>query len=251
MITLLRIDHRDPAVGVRLAAALCEDGMITFESSPQRADVLALARQIMTIWPHRDSEPDGITVLQDRGDLAKERGFAGFGHHALGAHTEASAVESPPQLMMLVCAQAATAGGQCSLVDGRELYRELLARDPELLAALSTPRSVLFGGAAGHLGAVFEERAGRTLIRLRMDDLARFSPQIGLRLSDLRELIQELEQTVALQPGSGYLLDNTRWLHGRAAFSGARTMYRILGMPLPSLGIAAGFLAPAPKPTGA
>ena len=250
MITRLRIDPRDTAVSARLAAALRQVGIVTFESPCDRTGVLMLAQEIMSIWPHRGSEPDGITVLCDRGDLATKPGLAGFGHDTLAMHTEASAVERPPQLMMLFCAQAGTAGGQCTLVDGRQLYRTLHERDPELLAALSTPRSVLFGGATGYLGSVFEEEAGRTLIRLRIDDLARFSPNIEGRLNDLRDLLRELELTVDLRPGSGYLLDNTRWLHGRAPFGGARMMYRVLGGPVPAFDIPAGFLAVEHKPSG-
>lgn len=250
MFTRFRIDPHDTAVGGRLAASLREDGMITFESSCERADLLTLAQRIMNIWPHRDSDPDGVTVLQDCGDLVMKPGLAGFGHDALAVHTEGSAIERPPQLLMLSCAQAGTAGGQCTLVDGRQLYRTLQERDPELLAALTTPRSVLFGGAAGYLGSVFEEGAGRTLIRLRIDDLAMFSPNIAQRLNDLRNLLRELELSVDLQPGSSYLLDNTRWLHGRAAFRGARTMYRFLGGPLATLDIPAGFLVAERKPTG-
>jgi len=45
-----------------------------------------------------------------------------------------------------------------------------------LLDALSTRRSVLFGGAAGHLDSVFTEHDGRTVVRFRLDELSRFSP---------------------------------------------------------------------------
>lgn len=242
-MTDLRIDLDDSTAVAQLVATLRRDGMAMFDGAADRSGLTRFVGDVMHVWPHRDSDADGITTLHDRGDLARRPGLAGFGHDELPVHTESSTVERPPKLMMLVCVQGAGTGGQCRLVDGRQLYQELVSRDPELLADLSAPRSVLFGGASGYLGSVFEEHNGRTLVRLRLDDLARFSPQITRRLSAVRSLLRELEVAVTLTPGSGYLLCNTRWMHGRAAFTGDRLMFRLLGEPLRTLEIPSGFVA--------
>ena len=248
MIYHVRVDPYDSQAGARLAAALHGVGLATFEGVTDRASLLRLAGQVMHIWHHRDSDPDGVTTIRDRGEMARRPGSAGFGQAELTAHTESSAEDQPPRLMLLFCARGAASGGECRLVDGARVHHELAMRDPELLAALRTPRSVLFGGAAGHLGAVFAEHDGRAVVRFRLDDLARFSPQITRRLPVLREILRDLEKPVRLKPGHGYLLSNTRWLHGRAAFTGERLMYRLLGDPLPGVDIAQGFATPLAEP---
>jgi len=235
------VDLCDSQAGDRLTAALQGVGLVTFDGVTDRAALLRLAGQVMHVQHHRDSDPDGVTTIRDRGELARRPGSAGFGHDELTVHTESSAEDRPPRLMLLYCVRGAASGGQCRLVDGSVLHRELAARDPELLAALRAPRSVLFGGAAGHLGAVFTEHDGATVVRFRLDGLARFDPQITRRLPILRATLRDLEIPLRLQPGQGYLLSNTRWLHGRAAFAGERLMYRLLGNSLPTIEIAEGF----------
>lgn len=241
MITHMVVDPDDIRIEARIASTLRRDGALTFEGVPDRATLIHLARRVMNVWPHRDSESDGVTVIRDRGDVARLPNYAGFGDSELMLHTEASATAQPPQLLMLHCARRASFGGATRLLDGGVLHRVLAAQHPVLLESLISPRSVLFGGNAGHLGSVFEESASRTVIRFRLDDLARFPPRIARRLPTLRGLITELAIKLTLPSGHGYLLCNTRWLHGREAFSGDRLMHRILGNPLPSLTIPPGF----------
>jgi hypothetical protein len=65
--------------------------------------------------------------------------------------------------------------------------------------------------------------------------------------SDVAEWIPQLTASinrhtlaVTLQPGQGVLLDNHRWLHARDTFEGSRKLHRLLGNPLPSLGMCPG-----------
>jgi Taurine catabolism dioxygenase TauD, TfdA family len=98
---------------------------------------------------------------------------------------------------------------------------------------------VLFGGAASYLGAVFTTVPGpgpvRVAIRLRLDDLVSFSPEVAEWIPQLTASINRHTFTVTLQRGQGVLLDNHRWLHAREKFEGPRQLYRLLGNPLPSL----------------
>jgi alpha-ketoglutarate-dependent taurine dioxygenase len=243
MITHLVVDPDDARIEVRIASVLCRDGAVTFEGVPDRTALVRLASRVMNVWHHRDSENDGVTVIRDRGVVGRRPSYAGFGNSELMLHTESSAIDQPPQLMMLHCARRAGSGGATRLLDGAALYRALAAWHPELLASLVSPRSVRFGGTAGHLGSVFEQTASRMVVRFRLDDLAQFSPQVNRQMLTLRELIAELATRATLSPGSGYLLCNTRWLHGREAFSGDRLMHRILGNPLRSITIPVGFPA--------
>jgi alpha-ketoglutarate-dependent taurine dioxygenase len=239
MIHHVRVDPGDSRAGERLVALLRDEGLATFEGVADRAAFVRLAHRIMKIWPHRDSDPDGVTAIRDHGAIARLPGYSGFGRGELTVHTESSAAEHPPQLMMLLCAAGALSGGECRLVDGARLHQELIARDADLLAGLTAPGGVHFGG--GQFGSVFATAGDRTVVRFRLDELAQFPPRLIRRLPDLRALLRELEVCVPLAPGVGYLLCNTRWMHGRAAFTGERLVYRLLGNPVPGAEITAGF----------
>lgn len=202
------------------------DGLLT------RQAVRTFADRVMRIEPHSVSDLDGLTVIRNTGRHADQAGCTGLTSAEVLPHTERSGIPMPPRLMMLVCHRPATRGGECLLADGRAVREDLAAHHPDVLAALSAPRSAYFGGADGHLGAVFGTRPdGRPEIRLRWDSLVRFSPLVQPHLPVLRTVIARHQQVRRLQPGQGYLLDNTRWLHARTAFDGPRVCYRALGEP--------------------
>jgi hypothetical protein len=195
----------------------------------------------MNVTPHPDSDDRGVTTIVELGPAAGHPNAGGFSRRELMAHTDRSGVPDPPGLMMLTCAVQARAGGASRFTDGLAVHDDLAATYPESLQALSRARTVLFGGAAGHLGAVFTSVPGagpaRVAIRLRLDDLVSFSPDVAEWIPQLTASINRHTFTVTLQPGQGVLLDNHRWLHARDTFEGPRRLYRLLGNPLPSLGM--------------
>jgi alpha-ketoglutarate-dependent taurine dioxygenase len=219
---------------------LAEHGFVLLDGVTSRNDLLRLAHSIATIVPHRDSDASGLTTIADLGCQVRS-GFAGFSACALNPHTDRSGTVSPPALLMMVCGQPATSGGECVVIDGKAVYDDIAEADPKTLKALSAPRSVLFGGAAGHLGSVFTKIDDRVTIRLRLDELAQFSPETTRGLPILRAAIDRHATVFRFDVGQGYVLDNYRWLHGRRAFSGQRVMYRVNANPLASLRIAPGF----------
>jgi len=225
----------------QVAARLIEDGLVRVSGVAGPAGLLALARSIATIEPHRDSDDSGVTTIADVGGRVRA-GFAGLSDRSLSPHTDRSGVARPPALLLMSCGRSATHGGDCVVVDGKTVYDELAEHHPQAAAALRAPRSAYFGGAGGHLGSVFTSVGIRMTIRLRLDDLVQFSPAAGRWLPVLREVIDRHARTFRLDPGQGYVLDNHRWLHGREAFTGRRVMYRVTGNPLPHLGIAPGFI---------
>lgn len=238
-----RVDVTSPGAARSLVRVLSATGFALLDEVDDADVLLALARSIGIVVPHRDSRPDGVTVLADRGVDPSHAGFAGFGHHELVPHTDRSSVERPPELLLMVCAQTAAMGGECFVVDGSAVYDDLAENEPDALEALSAPRCALFGGAAGYLGSVFAPQPdGRITMRLRLDGLARFSPTAVPCLDILRSTIDRYRVTVPLHAGQGYVLNNGRWLHGRRAFSGDRVLYRVTANPLPHLAIPVGFL---------
>lgn len=212
---------------------LCRHGLVPLRGLASRDDVLAFARRIMTLIPHRDSDGDGLTSIRDIGTTAHKEGFAGLGSGELRAHTERSSIPDPPRLMLFVCQQPASNGGEVLLADGQAIYDDLVERHPEAVVELSRPGTAFFGDGGGHLSQVFTQHPGnRVSIRLRQDGLAQFSPMIQRYLPHLFEAIEAHQHSITLEPGQGYLIDNERWLHARAAFTGDRRCLRALGTPL-------------------
>jgi hypothetical protein len=239
-----RVDLDAADMPAQIAAGLQRVGVVTFECDPARTAVLALSRRLLVPCQHRDADPDGITIVTGREALASRPGYAGFGTGELQPHTELSSAPSPPALLMLTCGRASNSGGASVIVDGASVYADLTSHGPGLAAELSRPGSATFG-SPGWPGAVFEpEPDGWLTIRLRLDDLARFTPDARFALPRLREAVARHVTELRLQPGTGFLIDNRRILHGRRAFTGQRVIYRILGHAAPGLTFRPGFGPP-------
>ncbi|WP_412542605.1 TauD/TfdA family dioxygenase [Longispora sp. K20-0274] len=233
----------------QLAAALARDGLATFDGVFGRGETLRLAGRLLLIVEHRDSDPDGVTFIADRGELARKTGYAGFGTGSLAPHTDGSALRHPPEVVLLVCARPGISGGESLIIDGRAVHADLRANNPDLLGVLDQPHSAYFGTGPSHLGSVFEHpTADRVSLRLRLDELARFTPAIDQRLPELHDTIARHTMVLPLEAGQGYVLANHRMLHGRRAFTGGRAMYRVLGDPLPEHAIPRGFAPTALTP---
>ncbi|MFB8003160.1 TauD/TfdA family dioxygenase [Nocardia sp. NPDC056000] len=237
--------QQDWASGV--AARLSADGFARVDKIRTRAQLVTLGSSLGRIVPHRDSDTDGVTTLEDRGGFGNRIGFEGFGTGKLTPHTDRSGVMEPPALLMVCCGQKASTGGECLATDGLAVYLDLAMNDPQALDALSQPRTALFGGAAGYLGSIFESgKSGRIRVRYRTDDLVKYSPEITRYLSVLAAAIKRHTITFALETGEGYVLHNHRWMHGRTAFVGNRVMHRLSLDPHPEFAIPSGFAPDVP-----
>lgn len=229
-----------------LLSLLAEQG-IALVDRISAARLLPLVSSLGVVVPHRDSDVNGITALEDRG-VAFGNGLLGFTSCALEPHTDSSGLLQPPELVFLVCGRAAASGGECILVDGLAIHDDLAISAPDALKALSEPRCVFFGGANGHLGSVFAPYGDNQItIRFRSDELARFGPAASRALPEFRAAIRRHMKVINLHPGQGYVLCNHRWLHGRRAFVGRRIMFRIHANTSPHLRIPGGF-KPSTRP---
>jgi hypothetical protein len=239
------IDCRDPLDDPRIAAQLRHRGLVTFSGVTDRSELVGAARRLMVVRPHRDAGPDGVTVITaTEGPSAP--GFAAFAETGLVPHTDGSSVPEPPGLLLMACQHAAGEGGETLLADAARVIGTLAHRYPDALRALCAAEAAVFGADAGYPSPVCAPATGgRMTIRLRLDDLARFSPECTSILPLLRTVIREHTQIVRLGAGQGLVLSNTRWLHGRSPYAGRRVLLRILGDPLPSAGVKSGFPFPA------
>jgi Taurine catabolism dioxygenase TauD, TfdA family len=176
-------DVAGPPTVEKMCHQVCSYGLALFDGAYDVEAMLAVAGQMMNVTPHPDSDDRGVTTIVELGPAADHPNAGGFSRRELMAHTDRSGVPDPPGLMMLTCAVQARVGGTSRFTDGLAVHDDLAATFPESLQALSRARSVLFGGAAGHLGAVFTSVPGagpaRVAIRLRLDDLVSFSPAVA------------------------------------------------------------------------
>ena len=236
-------DILDPAQRPRVIALLREHGLVTFTGITDRTTLASAARALMSIRPHRDAGPDGVTTITDT--QAMDPGYAAFTDAELIPHTDGTSLPDPPGLLLLACQQPARHGGNTLLADAARITTTLAGQHPAALQALSSPRAAYFGAAGGYLGPVCEPVGpGRVRIRLRLDDLAMFSPDATPVIPLLRAVITQNLHAIHLSAGQGLLVSNTRWLHGRDRYTGPRIMLRILGDPLPGTAIQPGFSAP-------
>ena len=167
-------DIHDPGWQSRIAAQLRDRGLVTFSGITGHEALVAVARRLMTVRPHRDAGPDGVTVIT--GGQAQGSGYTAFTDAELIPHTDGSSLPDPPGLLLLTCQRPADQGGRTRVADGARIISTLAEEYPAALRALSAPQAAFFGAAGGYLGAVAEPaEPERTCIRLRLDDLAWFS----------------------------------------------------------------------------
>jgi hypothetical protein len=207
-------------------------GLVTFDGLDSRNAVLNAASRFLHLVAHRDSDPDGLTVIRDTGRHAHHAGFGGLGCGGLAPHTDRSSLPSPPRLVLFVCARPAEEGGRCLLTDGRAVHADLQANQPGAVAALAEQQAAFFGSGDGVFAPLFGwSPDDRISIRLRQDSLVRWHPLARPYIPHLRTTITRHQQPLELDAGEGYLLDNHRWLHARTRFRGPRRCYRALGNP--------------------
>ncbi|MGI5233778.1 TauD/TfdA family dioxygenase [Actinoallomurus sp. CA-142502] len=230
----LRADTwRDTAIEL---LATC--GLVMFTGLRDRNHLLRVARRLVTIRPHRSAGADGVSVIADRAD--QRSGYTAYSTAALPPHTDGTAMPNPAHLIILACQEQAGAGGESLAIDGQAVYRTLAAEYPSELKELCRPNSAVFNGLRSSVFAQLND--GRVVVRCRFDELVQYDPAVASILAIFKAVIAKHTETVRLRPGEGYIIDNSRWAHGRAQFTGTRVMLRVLGDPLPDARLPLGFM---------
>jgi len=105
-------DILDPAQQPRVMALLREHGLVTFTGITDRATLASVARRLMSIRPHRDAGPDGVTVITDTGTTGP--GYGAFTDAELILHTDGTSPTHPACSCSPASSPPATAGTRCS-----------------------------------------------------------------------------------------------------------------------------------------
>jgi gamma-butyrobetaine dioxygenase len=155
----------------------------------------------------------------------------------LQAHTDNPYRDPVPTLQILACLENTVEGGLSIVVDGFAAARRLMAQSPagfDLLAGhaarfeyagsagvrLAAKRPVIELGPDGELIAVrFNNRSAAPLLDVPYDDV----PAYYDALRRFAGIIEDpaMAVTFRLRPGELFIVDNTRVLHARTAFSGS------------------------------
>ncbi len=232
------VDHQQPAAVVE---ALRDRGIVTFAGIADRTQLTRFASAFMISRGHRDADADHVTGIRPDEDLVQRAAGVGFSRAAVRPHTEGSSLPNPPHLLALACVSPAPIGGTTVVIDGAAVYRHLQTHDPQAAETLSQPEAVRFG--AGALPAATFELLARdhVAMRYRADDLVEVASDARRAWESLREALLEHQIRFKLCAGQGLVLDNTRWLHGRAAFEGDRLFNRVVGDPRSEARLPIGF----------
>jgi len=164
--------------------------------------------------------------------------YTGLG---LQAHTDNPYRDPVPSIQVLYCLESSAAGGENMVVDGFRAAERLREERPEWFDVLS--KYCARFEYAGEKGVVLRSR--RPMIELSPDGELigiRFNNRSTAAITDvpfrdmaayydayrrLGEIIDEIsmEVTFRLNPGECFIVDNTRVLHARKAYSGAGTRW--------------------------
>ena len=164
--------------------------------------------------------------------------FTGLG---LQAHTDNPYRDPAPTVQVLYCLESSAAGGENMVVDGfraalrlrdeNQRYFDLLARHcarfeyaGEAGVKLQSRRPMIELAPDGELiGVRFNNRSMAAAVDVPFDDMADWYAayrRLGEIIDD-----EAMEVTFRLEPGEAFIVDNTRVLHARKAYSGTGTRW--------------------------
>ncbi|MGV9370037.1 TauD/TfdA family dioxygenase [Micromonospora tulbaghiae] len=208
-----------------LPATLARHGVVLIRQG-SIAEVRALLDRWTVPVDHPHQLADGLTVIAPRVRLNDCDNEAGFTDLPLSPHTDRSLHAQPPSVLATLMLTPARAGGSATLVDGAQVLAMLRRRADD--AAIAGLRLRTASGQPGP--PIVEFVPGHARIRYRDDRIA--GPYSTDGRADLvagfRRLASETTRFLQLGAGDGYLAHNHRFLHGRTAFTGGRTLVRFL-----------------------
>lgn len=164
--------------------------------------------------------------------------FTGLG---LQAHTDNPYRDPVPSIQVLYCLESSAAGGENMVVDGFAAALRLRAENPEYFDVLAkycarfeyagdadtclrSRRPMIELAPDGELiGVRFNNRSLAAVQDVPFDDMGTYYAayrRLGEIIDD-----EAMEVTFRLEPGESFVVDNTRVLHARKAYSGTGTRW--------------------------
>jgi hypothetical protein len=203
-------------------------GYARFNNVNTPEGLVLLSRALGEVSVHSMTDEQGVTTLTTLPEVSDAAAGVYKPDYELMPHTDGSAMEKPSSLIVLSCPHPdPTGGGRSMMVDGKTVYEQLALSDPQLLEELRRPDAATFGATGQFTGAVFERgKDGMSSVRFRYDDQVTFNRIPRDRLAPMLAIMGANEVSFGLGRGQGYVIDNSRMLHGRTQITGPRTVIR-------------------------
>ncbi len=176
-------------------------------------------------------------------DVRSEVNPSNLAYTSLGlqAHTDNPYRDPVPTMQILYCLENTAEGGESMVVDGFSILKKLQAENPDSFSylknysmnfeyrgdegqILKTRKPMIDISADGELvGIRFNNRAAAPITRVPFEKMEAFYEAYR----HLESLIDdpEMQVTFKLEAGECFIVDNTRVLHSRTAFSGEGTRW--------------------------
>jgi len=221
--------------GSSLSDIIARHGLVFFENMPEAA-LGDMVDALGSRMAHPDSGADGATRLHappgaNAQVLAGE--CRGFSRRSLYPHTDRSSTPAPPPLLVFWCDKPSRHGGDSVFADGLRIWNVLNQTRPDTLAVLESPDNFLFSYQDSvWRSPVFEHHSpSRRSVRFRGDNLLYANVGAWPHLRVFARTLEANMVRLKLGAGQGYIVQNSRWLHGRTRFFGERTCRRVLLAP--------------------
>jgi len=210
-----------------LQKKIITEGVVFFESELTTDSLLNQAKKLGSIYKHRDSHFDGITVIKSvYAPKETKSGYFGFTNSYLSLHTDRSTLKVVPNILIFYCKTNDCVGGESILVDGKDLINYFQTKYSETNCPLFYNNSVIFSdNSSFYKGSIFEKIGNKSYqLRFRNDEFSFFNPNVHSFLQEFYEVMEDKKVEFKLKKNQGYIINNNRYLHGRKGFNGKREM---------------------------
>lgn len=227
--------RRDDAVRARWLGAMVRDGVARVTGMPRESGAVC---DVVATWGYVRETNYGrwfdVKATVDPANLADT-------NLGLQAHTDNPYRDPVPTVQVLACLENDVEGGVSTVVDGWAVAADLAARDPEAFALLATrparwewagdgrtvlraKRPIIELGPDGEILTVrWNSRSIAPIVDVAYDEM----PRWYAAYRTMSAMVDDPAYAVSfrLEPGEAFVVDNTRVLHARTAFSGGGTRW--------------------------
>ena len=197
---------------------------------------------------HTDSQESLTTQIDAKQSFDYKRGQRGFSNCSLAPHSDQLLRSPPIRYLGSLFAKPAKIGGSSTFVDMKLVYQKMASSFPEYLDDLFDPDTLVHRFDDIYTSVpVFSKSASNYVVsRVRFDELNYVSFSKLQAVQKLHDIVDEFTVSIDLKQNQGFIVDNTRWLHGRQELFGARSAERFLIAAntddIPTLGFPSDFL---------
>jgi hypothetical protein len=211
-----------------IKSLLKESGIVFVKNINSNYDAEYIASKLGTIMNNIDSDLHGVTEISNKKNGNNKRNSAAFTSQELNLHTDRSPLSTPPNLLINWMCVNNCMGGETLLVDGYDVFNYIKLNHENILHFLQDQNVACFtDGINTFSGPIFSMENNMLKVRFRYDQCSFFNLEAQESIRIFRETLGKLAHIKKFNIGCGYIIVNSRWLHGRKSFDGHRIVRRI------------------------